>query len=133
MLIYCDSVILIYLLDAADSFHHRAVARMGSLRAAGDHIAVSDLARLECRGKPIQLGESARLQKFDTFFALPDVTKVSLTPAVYDRAAQIRALHAFKTLDAIHLAAAVEARCDAFLTHDMRLTRFQDLVVELLP
>lgn len=76
MLIYCDSVILIYLLDAADSFHDRAVARMGALKAAGDRIAVSDLTRLECRVKPIQVGDLARLHVFETFFALPDVVKV---------------------------------------------------------
>ena len=75
MLIYCDSVILIYLLDAADAFHRRAVARLSALKAAGDQICVSDLTRLECRVKPIQLGDSARLHKFDTFFSLPDVIK----------------------------------------------------------
>lgn len=133
MLIHCDSVILIYLLDAADSFHDRAVARMGALKAAGDRIAVSDLTRLECRVKPIQVGDLARLHVFETFFALPDVVKVPLTGAVYDRAAAIRARHALKTLDAIHLAAAVEAGCDAFLNHDVKLTRFPDIAVERLP
>jgi len=72
------------------------------------------------------------LAKFDTFFALPDVLKVPLTQAVYDRATRARAQYAFKTVDAIHLAAAVEAHCDAFLTHDLALARFRDIAVELL-
>ncbi len=38
-----------------------------------------------------------------------------------------------KTIDALHLAAAVESGCGAFLTNDARLGGFRDLVVEILP
>jgi predicted nucleic acid-binding protein len=133
MLIYCDSVILIYYLDAVGPLHQRAANRLAALAAAGDGIAVSDLTRLECRVKPIQLGDAPALAKFDTFFALPDVRKVPLTTAVYDRATDIRAQHKFKTADAIHLAAAVESGCGAFLTNDARLAAFPVITVEILP
>jgi hypothetical protein len=33
----------------------------------------------------------------------------------------------------LHLAAAIEAGCDRFLTNDNRLTTFPDLPVEVLP
>ena len=55
-----------------------------------------------------------------------------ITPVVWDRAARIRALHNFKPLDALHLAAAVEHGCGLFLTNDAPLTRFPDILVELL-
>ncbi len=55
MLIYCDSMILIYLLDSVGPFNVRAAARMAALRAAGDVAVFSDLTRLECRIKPIKL------------------------------------------------------------------------------
>jgi predicted nucleic acid-binding protein len=133
MLIYLDSAILIYYLDGVGSFQARAANRLTTLRAAGDQVAVSDLTRLECRVKPIQLGDTLRLSKFDGFFGLPGVRMVPLTTAVYDQATVIRATHGIKTLDAIHLAAALEGGCDIFLTNDARLSSFHDLTVEVLP
>jgi predicted nucleic acid-binding protein len=133
MLISCDSVILIYYLDTTGPFQLRAANRLAALRAAGDRLAVSDLTRLECRVKPIRLGDLPVLARFDAFFLLPDVRLLPLTTAVYDRATNIRARHGFRTVDAIHLAAAVEHACDAFLTHDLRLSSFPDLPVEVLP
>lgn len=133
MLIYLDSVILIYFLDAAGPLHHRASQRLARLHAEGDRVAVSDLTRLECRVHPIQQADRTRLAIFDGFFAQPDVTTVPLSPAVYDRATLIRARFAFKTIDALHLAAAIESGCSSMLTNDTRLARFPDLTVEVLP
>ena len=133
MLIYLDSAILIYSFDGIGPFQSRAGNRLTTLRAAGDQVAVSDLTRLECRVKPLQLGDTLRLSKFDGFFNLPDVGIVPITTVVYDRATVIRATHGIKALDAIHLAAAVEGGCDVSLTNDMRLSSFHDLPVEVLP
>jgi predicted nucleic acid-binding protein len=133
MLIYCDSVILIYALEYTGPLNARAAARLAAARAAGDRLAISDLTRLECRVKPMQRGDAAGLAQYDLFFGQPDVLRVPLPTAVYDRATTIRATHNFKTVDALHLAAAVEGRCDRFLTNDMRLARFRDIPVEVLP
>jgi predicted nucleic acid-binding protein len=132
MLIYLDSAILIYHLDGIGPFQARPANRLTTLRAGGDQVAVSDLTHLECRVKPIQLGDTLRLSKFDGFFGLPDVRMVPLTTAVDDQATVIRATHGIKTLDAIHLAAALEGGCDIFLTNDARLSSFHDLTVEVL-
>jgi predicted nucleic acid-binding protein len=133
VLIYCDSVILIYFLDQTGHFNVRATNRLAALRAAGDTIAVSDLSRLECRVGPMRRVDAAVLAVFDQFFVLPDVRIVPLTTAVYDRATTVRAAYDFKTVDALHLAAAAEARCYGFLTNDNRLSLYSDVPVEILP
>lgn len=133
MRVYCDSVILIYLLDNSGIFHRRAEARIASLRAAGDQVVVSDLSRLECRVKPLRAGDAAALAEFHSFFARPDVLFVPLSSPVYDRATLLRATHNFKLGDALHLAAAIEGGCDSFLTNDTRLNRCADIAVEVLP
>lgn len=133
MVIYCDSVILIYLLDTVGPFNVRAAARMAAMRAASDTVAFSDLTRLECRIKPLKLGATTILADFDAFFTRPDVHLVPITTAVFDRATVIRARHNFKLGDSLHLAAAVEAGCDSFLTNDHRLASFTDIPVEVLP
>jgi len=132
VLIYCDSVIIIYYLDANDAYHQKADIRLTAIRSAGDEIAFSDLSRLECRVKPIQPSDAQRLAIFDAFFALPDIRKAPLTAAVFDRATELRARFALKTPDAIHLAAAIDAGCGLFLTHDHRLARCTDIKVEIL-
>jgi predicted nucleic acid-binding protein len=57
---------------------------------------------------------------------------LTLTTPVLDRATEIRARFNFKTPDAIHLAAAVENGCDAFLTNDQRLSRFPGIAIEVV-
>jgi hypothetical protein len=61
MLIYVDSVILIYALDHIGSFQTRADDRLRAIAAIGDQIVLSDLSRLECRVKPVQLGDVRKL------------------------------------------------------------------------
>lgn len=133
MVVYFDSVILIYLLDHTGSFHVRARARLTVLEAAGDQIAISDLTRLECRMKPIALGDAVKLAGFDSFFARADVIKVPLPSVVYDRATRLRATYNFKLAHALHLAAAIESQCERFLTNDTRLSRCTDISIEILP
>ena len=93
MLIYADSVILIYFCGFAGPFNIRATNRLAAMAGAGDQIAVSDLVRLECRVKHIRTGAKARLTVFDLFFGRPDVRVVPITTAVFDRATLIRAAH----------------------------------------
>ena len=133
MLIYCDSMILIYLLDAVGPWNVRAAARIANLRHAGDTAALSDLSRLECRVQPLRLGATKTLADMDAFFRRPDVHFAPITTAVFDCATAIRAASNFRLGDSLHLAAAVEGACDCFLTNDSRLSRFTDIAVEVLP
>jgi predicted nucleic acid-binding protein len=133
MLVYLDSVICIYAVEGAPSFQARARSRLAMLRAAGDQPAISDLTWLECRVKPIRLGDALALADMEAFLTAADVVRVSLPFNMYERACRIRALHNYKLADALHLAAAVEARCGVFLTNDVRISGFPDISVEVLP
>src|SRR5262245_23283764 len=59
-------------------FQARARARLATLAAAGDRAAVSDLTRLECRVKPLRLGDPPLLADYETFFAVPDLVWLPL-------------------------------------------------------
>jgi uncharacterized protein len=132
MKVYLDSVIIIYYLDHAGTFQVRAANRLATLHATGDEIVVSDLVRMECRVDPIRKGDALRLARFDGFFAHPGVQVVPITTTVFDRATQVRGTQGYKTIDAINLAAAVEASCNIFLTNDTQLSGFRDITVEIL-
>jgi predicted nucleic acid-binding protein len=57
---------------------------------------------------------------------------VELSREVMDRATQIRAEYGFRTSDAIHLAAAIPAHCQVFLTNDRPLTQFTEISLEVI-
>jgi uncharacterized protein len=133
MLIYLDTVLCIYAVEGASTFQARALARLISLRSNGDQPAISDLTWLECRVKPIRLGDTIGLADMEAFLKASDVVRVPLPQAVYDRACRIRAAHKVNLADALHLAAAIESGCGLFLTNDHRLSNFSDIPIEVLP
>jgi predicted nucleic acid-binding protein len=96
MLVYLDTVLCIYAVEGASSFQARARARLATMRAAGDQPAISDLTWLECRVKPIRLGDATALADLEAFLTASDVVRVPLPTAVYERACRIRAVHNYK-------------------------------------
>lgn len=133
MTVYLDANFVIYFIESNPIWGPKINAYLTALLANGDRIAVNDLTRLECRVGPLLSGDSLLLNKFTIFFQSPDVGVLSLTAAVCDRAADLRAQYRFKTPDALHLAAAIEHGCTRFLTNDVQLARCSEIVVETLP
>lgn len=133
MLVYIDSCVLIYYLDQVGPLHQRATSRLAQISQADGHIVASDLVRLECRVKPLQVGDNTRLSTFDGFFVGSNVIIAPMSTAVFDRATSIRASHGFKLADSLHLAAAIESSCQVFLTNDNRLSTCTDITIEVLP
>jgi predicted nucleic acid-binding protein len=127
--IYLDSPPVIYLVEQVAPFWTAVRTR---LSASGVVCVSSELTRMECLVLLLHNGDNRLVADFDTFFASEVAELVVFTPAVFRRAAEIRAQLNFRTPDALHLAAAVEAACDVFLTNDAQLTRFSGLTVELV-
>jgi uncharacterized protein len=131
MLIYLDSVVVIYAVEGAPAFRARAIARLAAAKSAGDEIATSDLTRLECLVQPIRNNDVALQQDYSRF--LSTTTVLPLPYTVYDRAALIRAVHNYSIADSLHLAAAILENCGRFSTNDARLLGFPDIDIEILP
>ncbi|MBY0512794.1 MAG: PIN domain-containing protein [Gemmataceae bacterium] len=125
--VYLDSVVFIYLVEQRQPWFSPIQIR---LTATPVRVVVSDLTRMECRVKPVATGNSALLNDFDGAFAVAELAVINT--AVFDEATQIRATHGFKTPDSIHLAAAVTAGCDVFLTNDHQLTKYTGIRVEVI-
>jgi len=115
--VYLDSCIVIYMIEGSPQ--NRAAVEAVLQAHQPTATVISDLVRLECRVGPLRNGDHVLLERFDNFFASAAV--VPLGSAVYDLAAELRALHRIKTPDAIHAAAAIFHGCDEFWTNDRRL------------
>ena len=95
MIVCLDANVVIYLVEQNPLWEPKASARIAAFRSSGDEIAVSDAARLECLVGPFQTGNAADLASYTAFFAGPHVSMLSITVAVWERAARIRAAHHF--------------------------------------
>lgn len=137
MLVFLDSVIVIYAVEGLFDRRRRARAHLNALTSEGHHFVVSDLTRLECMVKPSRSPSKPEniilSEAFDLFLNDPDIIKAPLTSEVFAQATLIRALDNFKLADALHLATAIEAGCGSFLTNDIKLARFRQLPIALLP
>ncbi len=125
--IYLDSAPLIYLVENVAPYAQALSARLAQ---PGVIQLCSDLTRLECRVKPLRDGETALLAAFNNYFANIIATILPLTRPTIDQATELRARYGFKTPDAIHLASAIAAGCDIFLTNDYRLNKCAEIKVE---
>lgn len=138
-MVYLDTCILIYWIEGPAPFAARVRARLATLEAAGHRFAVSEFTRLECLVKPLATGDGALLLDYQQLFLAPNLSFVPLGAQVCDRAAHIRGVHAYgagnrySVQDSVHLAAAIQAGCASFLTHDFRLAGFPDINVDVLP
>lgn len=65
---------------------------------------VSRRSCLECRVGPVKSNEIATRDRYDAFFARPDLVCVELTPNVAELAAATRVRHRLPTTDALQAA-----------------------------
>ena len=82
---------------------------------------------------PIQTGHAAYQREYrDMLLNTEHITIVSVSPAIAERAAHLRAKYRLRTPDALHVATAILSGCNAFLTNDTGLRRVTELQVLLV-
>lgn len=121
---YFDANAVIYYIEQNPTYMPVMVQHM--FGRAGEELVccvTSDLVRLETRVHPLRHSHTRLLSQFDAFFAANQQHCAPFGRAVFDLATQLRADHALKTPDALHLAAALESACDEFWTNDDRLVK----------
>lgn len=96
MIVYLDSNIAIYAVENPPVWGVKALARLTTLRAAGDTFMISDLTRMGCLVGPLKTGSTVAEREFHAFFAAAGMQVAAITAAVCDRAALIRASSNFK-------------------------------------
>jgi predicted nucleic acid-binding protein len=133
MRLYLDACAIIYAIEGLPAFRGAVVAHIAQVEAtASGVLTTSRLSRLECRLKPLRDRQADLLTQYDKFFARRAFELVEISAAVVERATDLRASHGFKTPDALHLATAIEAQVDIFLTGDSGLVRCPGLNVVLI-
>lgn len=128
-----DTSLFIYLVERHPTFFPKVEPVFRELDAGTVKGIASVLTLLEVLVRPIEVGAIALANEFrDVVSAAPNLDLVVVDTNISELAAKIRAAHRFRTPDAIHLATAVHANADAFVTNDTRLASFTDLRVVTL-
>ncbi len=96
-------------------------------------IVTSPITLAECLVLPLRADQKDIVRTFtDLIVSGPSTKFYPIEQSAGERAAQLRALHNLSLPDAMQVAVALEAGCDAFLTNDVTLRRVTDLGVIVL-
>lgn len=109
----------------------RPVRELFSRLARGQFVGVSSVATLiEVLTQPKKAGAALIEREYKALLLAGRHLSIDIiTHAIAERAAELRARHNLRTPDAIQIATALEAGCEAFPTNDLTLRRVTDLRV----
>ena len=131
MKLYLDTAVVIYLVERPVGFAAVATTAVANLEPSA--LVGTDLLRMECLIHPRRLNHSSRESDFENFFQQNYLPFHPMAPGIFERATDLRAKYLkLKTPDALHLAAAIESGCDAFVTNDFGLKVITEIRVEVI-
>lgn len=131
--LYIETTPLIYYVEENPTY----IARMDAIIAMvgqGNIALVSSVITLaEVLPQPLKTGNTTLAQEYRAILVhSAGFSLLSVTAQMAERAADLRARYSLRTPDALHVATAIIAGCDAFLTNDAALRRISELHVLLL-
>ena len=132
-LLYIETAPFIYFTEQRAGYFEKMVALFTYVNQAEIQVITAALTLTETLIKPLQNEDQDLVEQYRSlFYGTEGITTVSITPQVGDRAAHLRAAYGLKTPDALHIATAMGAGCDAFLTNDLGLKRVTELSILIL-
>lgn len=122
--VYLDANATIYFVEKAEPYYFGIRQRMTDAQGKPMvHCVINELLLMEVRVKPLREQDMATLASFESYFAAFASQTVPMNRSVFELATHFRVSHRIKTPDALHLAAAIHARCDQFWTNDGKLAK----------
>jgi predicted nucleic acid-binding protein len=128
-----DTAPFIYFVERNPSFHALCVPVFTAIDAGQFSVFTPTLTLPETLMHPLRSGDTKRAAAYrDLLLNTSNIVTLSLSVAIAERAADLRARYNLRTPDAVQLATALDAGCDAFLTNDAALRRVTEIPVLVL-
>jgi predicted nucleic acid-binding protein len=122
--IYLDTNIVIFAIEMREPWSSQLRPLFKEFDRGSIRGVTSELTIAEAMTKPIALGDTLQIEKFEELFASDSVLEMPpINREVLMLAAGIRNKLKLKLFDAIHIATARLAKCGHVLTQDERLGR----------
>jgi len=128
--IYFDTVAFIYWVEENPDFMHKVEAVVLDASEAGASFCTSVLSIAEFGVQPTAKGRQDLIFKFDELLLNADFDVLNVDREAAVISYQLRARYpTIKAIDALHLASAIQAGCDFFVTNDIRLKSIRELAI----
>lgn len=128
-----DTSPFIYYIEGSSPWDPQVAAVFGDLRNGCRFATTSTVTLLEVLVQPLRLGRADLVRQYrEALIDSESMAMVPVTAEIADTAARLRAAHNLRTPDAIQLATAIVAGCDAFITNDAHLKRVTEIPVLVL-
>jgi len=126
--LFLDTAPVIYFVERNPSFIDRVDPIFDQLES-GITPVVGSVTVAECLVGALQMGLTNLEQAYMAIFTRDDVLFVENTLTIAREAARVRVLYNLQLPDALQIAAAIDAGCEAFLTNDVQLKRVTELKI----
>lgn len=131
--LFLDTAPAIYFLERHPVYFARMEVLFRIRREKGIVIVTSPVTLAECLVHPVRLGLTDLLSSYKQLILHGTGTEFhEIGPEVAERAAHLRATHSIPLMDALQVAVAAAAGCQAFLTNDQRLSKLVEVPALLL-
>jgi predicted nucleic acid-binding protein len=125
-----DTPPIIYFIEQHPVFGPIALDLFQRIVSGGIEGCTSVITLTETLTYPMRTQDTAQVTAYRTLLLrTPHFLTIRATNEVAERAADLRARYNLRTPDAIQIATALEAGCDAFITNDLALRRVSELRV----
>jgi len=129
-----DTMCFIYRFEANATFLDATEALFDAIERGDVDAVCSVLVLTELLPLPLRAGREDLARSYRQIVTrFPNLTLLPVDEAIAMEAATLRATHQVRSPDALHLATAIAARADAFVTADARLASGSAVPVVLLP
>lgn len=114
-----DTVVFIYALEGNDQFGERAKQIFTAIEQGKCQGFASDLVLAELMVKPLREGKPEIAEEYALELPkFPNLTFLNPTREIIITTAKLRGNTNLKLIDAIHLATAIQKKCEIFITND---------------
>jgi predicted nucleic acid-binding protein len=128
--VFLDTSPVVYYVEAVPAFAEVAKGIFTLIGEGQMQGVVSPVTLAECVTLPIRLGQVELRQRFtDLLTATEGILLVNIDAVIAQEAAELRIQYGLKLPDALQMATAIAAGCEAFLTNDVALKRVKELRV----
>jgi predicted nucleic acid-binding protein len=131
--LYVEAAPLIYYVEEHPDHVFKMDIIVDAAIQSSIELASSVITLTEVLVHPLKQGNSRLAQEYQDVLSGSDHFRLyDVTRQLAQTAAMLRARYELRTPDALHLATALDAGCDAFLTNDRGLSRVTEITVLIL-
>lgn len=127
MRLYLDANAIVFAVEGPDLLRELVTSWTACAETAPDGaVLTSRLSVSECLTRPFRDKNQTRIANMEAFFR-SRVHLLSVDDALVELATQLHHDFSLKTIDALHVASAIRAKADVFLTRDGGINRYPRL------